>query len=61
MHLLHGVDNSVEVSFASKLIATVSPEEPIWDKYVLKNLGFDKECGILINQAVEKFCRDTES
>lgn len=43
LHLLHGVDNSVEVSFASKLIATVSPEELIWDKYVLKNLGFDKE------------------
>ena len=43
LHLLHGVDNSVEVSFASKLIATVCPEEPIWDKYVLKNLGFDKE------------------
>lgn len=43
LHLLHGVDNSVEVSFASKLIAAVSPEEPIWDRYVLKNLGFDKE------------------
>jgi len=36
---LYDVKPSVEVSFASKLIATVDPGCPIWDQYVLKNLG----------------------
>ena len=29
----------VEASFSSKLLATVRPELPIWDSFVLKNLG----------------------
>ena len=36
-------NNKVEVSFASKLIATVDPSKPIWDQYVLKNLGLNKD------------------
>ena len=28
-----------EPSFASKLIATVAPAQPIWDAFVLKNTG----------------------
>lgn len=30
---------SLEVSFVSKLIATVNPKKPIWDQYVIRNLG----------------------
>ncbi|MCH5266157.1 MAG: hypothetical protein J1F02_09675 [Lachnospiraceae bacterium] len=29
----------IEVSFVSKLMATIDPQLPIWDKYVLINLG----------------------
>ncbi len=42
LYELYDVSKRVDVSFASKLIATVSPDEPIWDKYVLKNMGFEK-------------------
>ena len=45
----HGADQSqsslkiysynVEASFSSKMIATLNPQMPIWDKYVLQNLG----------------------
>ena len=30
----------VESSFSSKLLSTINSEYPIWDSYVLKNLGF---------------------
>ena len=33
----------LEVSFASKLLATVAPNRPIWDQYVIKALGMDKK------------------
>lgn len=29
----------VESSFSSKMLATINPTQPIWDSYVLKNLG----------------------
>jgi hypothetical protein len=29
----------VEASFSSKLVATINPKMPVWDKYVLENLG----------------------
>lgn len=32
----------LEPSFCSKLIATLNPDMPIWDKYVLQWLGFPK-------------------
>jgi hypothetical protein len=31
----------VEASFSSKMLATINPEKPIWDQYVLRNLGFN--------------------
>ena len=37
------VKSTVEVSFASKLIATINPDMPIWDQYVLRNLGLENE------------------
>ena len=30
---------NIEGSFASKLLATIDPNLPIWDQYVLKNIG----------------------
>lgn len=40
---LNSINLSVETSFASKLIATINPDFPIWDQYVLRNLGFERE------------------
>lgn len=36
------VNHSVDVSFISKLMATVNPHLPIWDQYVIRNLGYEK-------------------
>ena len=30
----------IEASFSSKMLATIDSSKPIWDQYVLKNLGF---------------------
>ena len=30
---------NVEASFSSKMLATIDPTKPIWDQYVLHNLG----------------------
>lgn len=32
---------NVEASFSSKMIATIDPEKPILDQYVLQNLGLE--------------------
>ncbi len=32
---------NVEASFASKMLATLNPQMPIWDKYVMQNLGLE--------------------
>lgn len=39
LHLLYDAGGCLDVSFVSKLMATVDPELPIWDQYVIKNLG----------------------
>lgn len=36
---LHGSTGRVEASFASKLVASVNPDMPVIDAFVLKNLG----------------------
>lgn len=33
---------SVEASFASKLVATIDPTRPVWDRFVLRNFGLRK-------------------
>ena len=40
---MHTVNGSLEVSFISKLIATVNPDKPIWDQYVVRNIGLESE------------------
>ena len=34
--------NRIEASFSSKLLATINPSMPVWDVYVLNNLGLKK-------------------
>ena len=36
---IYGVLGRYEPSFSSKLAATLDPNEPVWDKYVLRNTG----------------------
>lgn len=38
MHIYNKLGR-VEASFSSKLVATIDPDKPIWDMYVLHNLG----------------------
>ncbi len=39
LRIMYQVGGRIEVSFVSKLMATVNAQLPIWDKYVLINLG----------------------
>lgn len=36
---MHELTGNVEASFASKMIATLHPDKPIWDSLVLARLG----------------------
>ena len=36
---LYEETDSIHASFSSKLLATINPNMPIWDKFVLQNLG----------------------
>lgn len=36
---LHAATGRFEPSFSSKMVATLNPDKPIWDKFVLLNLG----------------------
>ena len=41
INALYETTGNVEASFSSKMIATIDPEKPIWDQYVLQNLGLE--------------------
>ena len=43
LRTMYPISNTIEVSFISKMIATVSPEMPIWDQYILQNLGLKND------------------
>lgn len=51
---LHKISNRIDVSFASKLIAIIDRDNPIWDKYVLRNLGLDKDWKAYKNKPYEE-------
>lgn len=38
---LYALTGNVEASFSSKMLATIDPTMPIWDQYVLQNLGLE--------------------
>lgn len=39
LQYLESVNGAIDVSFVSKMMAAVDPSLPIWDRYVLQNLG----------------------
>ena len=66
---LHGIEGSVEASFASKLLAMVKPDMPVLDSHVRENLGIEKpawcanpqtriEHGIAIYQAIREWYKN---
>jgi len=40
---LYEKTGNIEGSFSSKLLATLCPDKPIWDRYVVENLGLKLE------------------
>ena len=38
---LYNNTGNIEPSFSSKMLATIFPEKPIWDRYVVQNLNID--------------------
>lgn len=38
---LYELTGNVEASFSSKMLATIDASKPIWDQYVLQNLGLE--------------------
>ena len=38
---LNRLTGNVEASFSSKMLATIDSSKPIWDQYVLRNLGLE--------------------
>ena len=48
---LYDRTGNIEASFSSKMLSTINPNMPIWDKYVLKelNIKFDKNSNRIEN------------
>lgn len=42
---LYEKTGNVEASFSSKMIATLDPDKPVWDRYVLRNLELELKGG----------------
>jgi hypothetical protein len=42
LEFLHNNTKWLEASFSSKLLATLNPNKPVWDEFVLKNLNLKK-------------------
>ncbi len=38
---LYDLTGNVEASFSSKMVATIDASKPVWDQYVLQNLGLE--------------------
>lgn len=49
----YGRKHLIERSFSSKLVATINPELPVWDKHVRDNLGLNKPAYPSLGRTVE--------
>lgn len=54
LHEMYMVNHSIDVSIVSKIMATVDAETPIWDQYVIRNLGYEKKWESLRSANAEK-------
>lgn len=58
---MYSVSHTIEVSFVSKMMATADADTPIWDQYVIRNLGYEKRWEKLRSaQAEERISAATE-
>lgn len=48
---LYECTGNIEPSFSSKMLATIIPEKPIWDRYVVQNLNI--ECFFIDDGRIE--------
>ena len=60
IRILFDETGNVESSFSSKMIATIDPDRPIWDQYVIQNLGLELK-GKTPKERVENAIRLYES
>ena len=67
IHYMYENTGNIEPSFSSKMFATVCPDKPIWDKYVLQNLNLELkgknkseklENAIALYAEIEKWYKD---
>ena len=57
---LYRLTGNVEASFSSKMLATNDASKPVWDKYVLQNLGLEltgKTPNEKLDNAVALYCQ----
>lgn len=54
LNYLYNKTGNIEASFSSKLLSTINPNMPIWDQYVLANLGLE-----VIGQTKEEKIKNT--
>lgn len=53
---LNRLTGNIEPSFSSKMLASINMNKPIWDKYVLVNLGIvPKTSGDRLTDCIEKY------
>ena len=57
INCLYTFEGKIEASFSSKLLATLNPEMPIWDQYVLANAGIEspKPYNVTIEMCINKY------
>lgn len=61
LRILYNEFGRIEISFSSKLVATINPRSPVWDEFVLKNLNLKKpnygSPETRINKAIEIYSK----
>ncbi len=64
---LYAETGNMEASFSSKMLSSIDPNKPIWDQYILQNLGFEMkgkdseerlENAIIIYKQIEQWYSD---
>lgn len=54
---IYNIDNTVEPSFTSKMLATINPDKPVWDKYVREKLNLHDNKNYQIDKVKEDYAK----
>ncbi len=52
-----GKAKTVEASFASKMLATINPNHPIWDSHVLRSLNIEVDGALCHEDKIEEYIK----